>query len=64
MTFEDYVGVDDAVQTDEALTESDILAELRSTDVDEEEEEDNPDDLEPEVGVQAEGYKLKIARIP
>ena len=48
MTFEDYVGVDDAVQTDEALTESDILAELRSTDVDEEEEEDNPDDLEPE----------------
>ena len=50
MTFKDYVGVDDAVQTDEALSESDILAELRSTDVDEVEEDevDEADGVEPE----------------
>ena len=41
MTFKDYVGIDDAVQMNEALTESDILAGLQSTNVE-------ADDMEPE----------------
>ena len=49
MTFDDYVSVDQDVQTHEEITESDIIAELQSGPMEleeEEEEEEEEDDVE------------------
>ena len=46
MTFDDYVSVDQDVQTHEEITESDIIAELQSGPMELEEEEEEEDDVE------------------
>ena len=44
MTFEDYVNVDSNVQTDEELTETEILEELQRGPMEEEEEEEEAEE--------------------
>ena len=52
MTFDDYVSVDQDVQTHEEITESDIIAELQSGPMElEEEEEDDVEIVEEQTKV-------------